>query len=66
VAKAEGGIGFLFWNARNDYGKPLAAMAEMRTEHGRYFRGDELPGITTAKTAAASEQVPLLVPTSAQ
>jgi hypothetical protein len=66
VAKEEGGIGFLFWNARNDYGKPLAAMAEMRAEHGRYFRGDELPGVATAKTAATSESVPLLVPASAQ
>ena len=28
VAKNEGGIGFLFWNARNDYGKLFPAMAE--------------------------------------
>jgi hypothetical protein len=66
VAKEEGGIGFLFWNARNDYGKPLVAMSEMRTARGRYFRGDELPGVSTAKTAAVSAPVPALVPTAAQ
>jgi hypothetical protein len=66
VAKAEGGIGFLFWNARNDYGKPLVAMSEMRAERGRYFRGDELRGAVAAKTAAASPPAPLLVPAAAQ
>ena len=54
VAREEGGIGFLFWNARNDYGKPLIAMSEMRQQHGRYFRGDEVPGNATAKTVAES------------
>ncbi len=43
VAKQNGGIGFLFWNARNDYGKPFVAMPEMRATPGRFFRGDELP-----------------------
>ena len=43
VAKEHGGIGFLFWNARNDYGKPFLAMPEMRAAHGHFFRGDELP-----------------------
>jgi hypothetical protein len=42
VARSKGGIGFLFWNARNDYGKPLVAMSEMRADPGRFFRGDEL------------------------
>jgi len=42
AAKQEGGIGFLFWNAANDYRKPLAAMGEMRAVKGQYFRGDEL------------------------
>ncbi len=42
VAKTHGGVGFLFWNARNDYSKPLAAMPEMRAAGLRYFRGDEL------------------------
>jgi hypothetical protein len=50
AAKAKGGIGFLFWNARNDYSKPMAAMPEMRSQ--RLFRGDEIPG--AAKPAVAS------------
>ena len=45
AAKQKGGIGFLFWNARNDYSKPFAAMPEMRAHPGRYFRGDELTGV---------------------
>jgi hypothetical protein len=42
VAKDKGGIGFLFWNARNDYSKPFTAMPGMRTPPGRFFRGDEV------------------------
>jgi hypothetical protein len=48
AAKHQGGIGFLFWNAANDYSKPLAAMAEMRSVRGQYFRGDELPATAPA------------------
>ncbi len=44
VAKQKGGIGFLFWNANNDYSKPFTAMPEMRAAKGRYFRGDEVSG----------------------
>jgi len=36
------GIGFLFWNARNDYKQPFLAMPEMAAAHGRFFRGDEV------------------------
>jgi hypothetical protein len=43
TAKNKGGIGFLFWNAANDYSKPYAAMPEMRAVKGQYLRGDELP-----------------------
>jgi hypothetical protein len=43
TAKNKGGIGFLFWNAANDYSKPYAAMPEMIAAKGKYFRGDELP-----------------------
>ena len=46
VAKQKGGIGFLFWNANNDYSKPYAAMPEMRAAKGEYFRGDEV-GVKT-------------------
>jgi len=42
VAKARGGNGLLFWNARNDYTKPFVAMPEMRGSKQIYFRGDEL------------------------
>jgi len=43
VSKEQGGVGFLFWNARNDYSKVFPAMAEMRAAPGRFFRGDEIP-----------------------
>ncbi len=44
VAKQKGGIGFLFWNANNDYSRPYTAMPEMRAAKNkdRYFRGDEV------------------------
>jgi hypothetical protein len=48
VAKDQGGIGFLFWNAHNDYSKPLAAMPEMRAAGDRYFRGDVIGKMETA------------------
>jgi len=47
TAKTKGGIGFLFWNAANDYSKPFVAMPEMKAanakEKDKFFRGDELP-----------------------
>ncbi len=60
TARAKGGIGFLFWNAANDYSKPYEAMPEMKAanfkpvpdskdaskNNPRYFRGDELPTAT--------------------
>jgi hypothetical protein len=48
VAKENGGIGFLFWNARNDYSKPFAAMPAMRQDP-KFFRGDELPKLKTVR-----------------
>ncbi len=57
VAKEHGGIGFLFWNANNNYSKPYDAMPEMRAD--KLFRGDELPGfagkIASAPSAAAPQ-----------
>jgi len=54
TAKTKGGIGFLFWNAANDYSKPYTAMPEMKSANfksgqkdPKYFRGDELPATTT-------------------
>ena len=47
AAKNKGGIGFLFWNAANDYSKPFIAMPGMKAanakEKDKFFRGDELP-----------------------
>jgi hypothetical protein len=42
VAKSQDGIGFLFWNARNDYAEVFPAMAEMRAKPGQFFRGDQV------------------------
>ena len=58
TAKNKGGIGFLFWNANNDYSKPYAAMPEMRAAKGQYFRGDELTKITQAIVPAAPNAAP--------
>ncbi|HLK31782.1 MAG TPA: putative glycoside hydrolase, partial [Terriglobales bacterium] len=66
VSREKGGIGFLFWNARNDYGKPLVAMSEMRAQHGKFFRGDELPGTATGKTTAESIPTPTSAPAAAR
>ncbi len=56
AARERGGIGFLFWNAANDYSKPYEAMPEMKTanltEKQKYFRGDELPGVTVKASLA--------------
>ena len=52
TAKNKGGIGFLFWNANNDYSKPYAAMPEMKAGKGQYFRGDEVPGVLKAELQA--------------
>jgi len=43
VSKEQGGVGFLFWNARNDYSKVFPAMTEMHAAPARFFRGDEVP-----------------------
>ena len=47
TARTKGGIGFLFWNAANDYSKPFVAMPEMKAANAKqkdkFFRGDELP-----------------------
>jgi hypothetical protein len=64
VAKEKGGIGFLFWNANNDYSKPYTAMPEMRAAKGHYFRGDEV-GVKTEPVATApiaSSAAPAIAP----
>jgi hypothetical protein len=53
TSKEKGGVGFLFWNANNDYSKPYTAMPEMRSakEKDKYLRGDELPTAAQANAA---------------
>jgi hypothetical protein len=58
VAKEKGGVGFLLWNARNDYAKPFTAMPEMRAHKGKFFRGDELKDAVPADTAKPSQTQP--------
>jgi hypothetical protein len=63
VAKDKGGIGFLFWNAANDYSKPFVAMPEMVAAKGKYFRGDEVStttqaGLTPSTTTASAGSHP--------
>ena len=43
VAKEKNGVGFLLWNARNDYSRPYEAMTVMGRDPDRFFRGDEVP-----------------------
>ena len=65
TAKEKGGIGFLFWNAANDYSKPYVAMPEMKAadlkegskDKAKFFRGDELPGVTV-KASLTSATIP--------
>ncbi len=53
TAKNKGGIGFLFWNANNDYSKPYTAMPEMKAAAGKYFRGDEVADVRAGLAAQA-------------
>ena len=53
TAKNKGGVGFLFWNANNDYTKPNIAMPEMKAGKGQYLRGDELPGTASVQAGLA-------------
>jgi hypothetical protein len=65
VAKRKGGVGFLFWNANNDYSKPYTAMPEMLAAKGKYFRGDELGangGAGMSKTTAATATAQVSTP----
>jgi len=69
VAKQKGGIGFLFWNANNDYSKPYIAMPEMRAAKNkdRYLRGDEvgMKPEPVAATPVAANTAPIAAPVAA-
>lgn len=58
TAKEEDGIGYLFWNARNDYSKPFIAMAEMRSPPGRSSSRDQLQANRIEKSSPLSRQEP--------
>lgn len=62
VAKQRGGVGFMLWNARNDYSKPFAAMPAMASDSDRYFgKAGEIPPQHLAevhKLPAASRKPP--------
>jgi hypothetical protein len=64
TAKEKGGIGFLFWNAANDYSKPYEAMPEMKAadlkegSKNKFFRGDELPGATVKASLMPAATTP--------
>jgi hypothetical protein len=59
TAKDKGGIGFLFWNAANDYSKPYAAMPEMTAAKGKYFRGDEVGTKVRAAELSTAPELPV-------
>jgi len=48
TAKEKGGIGFLFWNAANDYSKPYTAMPEMKSAN---FKADPKSADPNSKDA---------------
>lgn len=52
TSKQNGGVGFLLWNASNNYAKPFAAMPEMTANADRYFG-------KLAVTAAAPQKKPV-------
>jgi hypothetical protein len=52
ASKAHGGIGFLFWNARNDYSKPFVAMTTMRQAPERFFQAQPKAAGRIAAVAA--------------
>jgi hypothetical protein len=56
VARAENGLGFLLWNARNDYSQPYLAMAAMSRAPEKYFRGGEVPDRDKAGRSVAAVQ----------
>jgi hypothetical protein len=48
TSRDSGGIGFLFWNARNDYAKPYVAMPIMKEHADKYFGKRPAQAVETA------------------
>jgi hypothetical protein len=57
ISREYGGVGYLFWNARNDYSTPFIAMREMRSAAEAHPPGTE-------HQPAAAANVPLIVSTT--
>jgi hypothetical protein len=57
ISKEYGGVGYLFWNARNDYSAPFIAMREMRST------AEARPPSTESQPEAAAN-VPIVVSTT--
>jgi hypothetical protein len=51
TSRDRGGIGFLFWNARNDYSKPYAAMPMMKEHADKYFGKHPAPALVEMASA---------------
>jgi hypothetical protein len=64
TSNKKGGIGFLFWNANNNYSKPYEAMPAMRA--AKLFRGDEIPRANVAAGQSTPGAHVTLVSTPAQ
>jgi len=55
TARAKGGIGFLFWNAGNDYSKPYIAMPEMKAANYEPVAKEASPAGTSADGANSKD-----------
>ena len=54
IAYERGGVGFLFWNARNDYTTPFIAMADIRNIVGKPIRHNPIQPHHGEKSPATS------------
>jgi hypothetical protein len=64
TSNKKGGVGFLFWNANNNYSKPYEAMPAMRA--AKLIRGDEVPKAGALAVQATPASHVTLVSTPAQ
>ncbi|HEV2992686.1 MAG TPA: putative glycoside hydrolase [Candidatus Angelobacter sp.] len=56
TSKQHGGVGFLFWNAANDYSKPFAAMPVILANPKTYLKVASQVASTTENAPASSEK----------
>jgi len=65
VAAEQGGIGFLFWNAINDYPKPMDAMLAMRAAGDLGYQGRTATK-ASPRGGAAGKELPTALPNAAK